>query len=73
MPAASSSANVAFVTAACVDDAYVAGDPAIRARMPTLTAFYDEIWDAMCVLLLIGFVIGSTPTNPGLSPFASKR
>lgn len=40
--------------------AYVAGDPAIHAQMPTLTAFYDELWDAMYVLLLIGFVIGNT-------------
>jgi hypothetical protein len=40
--------------------AYVAGDPAIHAQMPTLTALYDELWDAMYVLLLIGFVIGNT-------------
>ena len=38
--------------------AYVAGDPAIHAQMPTLTALYDELWDAMYVLLLIGFAIG---------------
>jgi hypothetical protein len=40
--------------------AYVAGDPAIRAQMPTLTTLYDELWDAMYVLLLLGFVIGNT-------------
>jgi hypothetical protein len=40
--------------------AYVAGDPSIRAQMPTLTALYDELWDAMYVLLLLGFVIGNT-------------
>ena len=28
--------------------------------MPTLTTLYDELWDAMYVLLLIGFVIGNT-------------
>lgn len=38
--------------------AYVAGDPAIQSQMPTLTILYDEVWDAMYVLLLIGFVIG---------------
>jgi hypothetical protein len=40
--------------------AYTSGDPAIRSQMPTLTALYDELWDAMYVLLLIGFVIGNT-------------
>ena len=40
--------------------AYTAGDLAIRAQMPTLTTLYDEVWDAMYVLLLIGFVIGNT-------------
>jgi hypothetical protein len=40
--------------------AYTAGDPAIHAQMPTLTLLYDELWDAMYVLLLLGFVIGNT-------------
>ena len=40
--------------------AYVAGDVAIHAQMATLTTLYDELWDAMYVLLLIGFVIGNT-------------
>jgi hypothetical protein len=40
--------------------AYTAGDVAIQAQMPTLTTFYDEVWDAMYVLLLIGFAIGNT-------------
>jgi hypothetical protein len=40
--------------------AYVAGDPAVRAQMPVLTTLYDEVWDAMYVLLLVGFVIGNT-------------
>jgi hypothetical protein len=39
--------------------AYTAGDAAIQAQMPTLTTLYDEVWDAMYVLLLIGFVIGN--------------
>lgn len=38
--------------------AYTAGDEAIRAQMPTLVTLYDEIWDALYVLLLIGFIIG---------------
>jgi hypothetical protein len=40
--------------------AYTAGDAAIHAQMPTLTALYDEVWDAFYVLLLIGFMIGNT-------------
>ena len=40
--------------------AYVAGDEAIRAQMPTLTTLYDEVWDALYVLLLIGFIIGNS-------------
>jgi hypothetical protein len=28
--------------------------------MPTLTTLYDEVWDALYVLLLIGFVIGNS-------------
>ena len=40
--------------------AYTAGDEAVRAQMPTLTTLYDEVWDALYVLLLIGFVIGNT-------------
>jgi hypothetical protein len=39
--------------------AYTAGDPGIHAQMPTLTTLYDEVWDALYVLLLIGFVIGN--------------
>ncbi len=39
--------------------AYTAGDAAIRAQMPTLTVLYDEVWDALYVLLLIGFMIGN--------------
>lgn len=40
--------------------AYTAGDVAIHAQMPMLTTLYDELWDAMYVLLLIGFMIGNT-------------
>ena len=40
--------------------AYVAGDEAIRAQMTTLTTLYDEVWDALYVLLLIGFIIGNS-------------
>ena len=40
--------------------AYTAGDAAIHAQMPTLTTLYDEVWNALYVLLLIGFVIGNT-------------
>jgi len=40
--------------------AYTAGDVAIHSQMATLTTLYDEVWDAMYVLLLIGFVIGNT-------------
>lgn len=40
--------------------AYTAGDVAIHAQMPTLTTLYDEVWDALYVLLLIGFIIGNT-------------
>jgi hypothetical protein len=40
--------------------AYIAGDESIRAQMPTLTTLYDDLWDAMYVLLLIGFMIGNT-------------
>lgn len=40
--------------------AYVAGDAAMRAQMPTLTILYDEMWDAFYVLLLIGFMIGNS-------------
>ncbi len=39
--------------------AYLAGDPAVRATMELRTAVYDELWDAMYVLLLIGFLIGN--------------
>jgi hypothetical protein len=39
--------------------AYTAGDAVIRAQMPTLTTLYDEVWDALYVLLLIGFMIGN--------------
>lgn len=39
--------------------AYTAGDAAIHAQMHTLTILYDEVWDALYVLLLIGFMIGN--------------
>jgi len=39
--------------------AYTAGDPSIRAHLPTLTVLYDGLWDAMYVLLLIAFAIGN--------------
>ena len=40
--------------------AYLAGDPVIRTQMQTLTTIYDGAWDALYVLLLIGFMIGET-------------
>jgi len=39
--------------------AYLAGDPVIRTQMQTLTTIYDGAWDALYVLLLIGFMIGN--------------
>lgn len=39
--------------------AYLAGDPAVRSTMELRTALYDDLWDAMFVLLLIGFLIGN--------------
>lgn len=39
--------------------AYLAGDPAVRATMELRTALYDDLWDAMYVLLLIGFLLGN--------------
>jgi hypothetical protein len=39
--------------------AYLAGDPAVRATMELRTALYDDLWDAMYVLLLIGFTLGN--------------
>jgi len=39
--------------------AYLAGDPAVRSTMQLRTALYDDLWDAMYVLLLIGFMIGN--------------
>ena len=39
--------------------AYLAGDPAVRATMELRTALYDDLWDAMYVLLLLGFMIAN--------------
>jgi len=39
--------------------AWLAGDEALRAGMPTLTILYDGLWDAMYFLLLLGFAIGN--------------
>lgn len=39
--------------------AYLEGDAALRAQMPVLVAVYDGLWNAMYVLLLIGFAVGN--------------
>jgi hypothetical protein len=39
--------------------AYLAGDEAVRSTMVLRTALYDDLWDAMYVLLLIGFMFGN--------------
>ncbi len=39
--------------------AWLAGDAAVRATMEVRTSIYDGLWDASCVLLLIGFLIGN--------------
>jgi hypothetical protein len=38
---------------------YLAGDPAVRSTMELRTALYDDLWDAMYVLLLISFMIAN--------------
>jgi hypothetical protein len=39
--------------------AYLAGDEAVRATMALRTAVYDGLWDAMYLLLLVGFFFGN--------------
>lgn len=39
--------------------AYLAGDAALRAQMPVQAAVYDGLWNALYVLLLIGFAVGN--------------
>jgi hypothetical protein len=46
--------------------AWLAGDEAVRAMMPTLVRVHDGVWDAMYLLLLIGFLIGSVAYGTAL-------
>jgi hypothetical protein len=39
--------------------AWLAGDEAVRTTMELRTALYDDLWDALYVLLLIGFALGN--------------
>jgi hypothetical protein len=45
---------------------WLMGDAEILAHMPALTRMYDGLWDAMYVLLLIGFVIGNLALGTAL-------
>jgi hypothetical protein len=39
-------------------EAWLAGDEAVRATMQVRTAIYDDFWNAMYFLILLGFFIG---------------
>jgi hypothetical protein len=39
--------------------AYLAGDASVRAQLPVQVAVYDGLWNAMYVLLLIGFALAN--------------
>ena len=47
--------------------AYAAADESVRAQIRTNTLMYDGLWDAMYVLLLIGFATGNLAFGLALS------
>jgi len=47
--------------------AYAAADAITRAQIQTATYFYDGLWDAMYVLLLLGFGIGNLALGIAMS------
>lgn len=51
-------------------EAWLAGDAAVRANMELRTALYDGLWNAMYVLLILGFFIGNALYSAALVRFS---
>lgn len=50
-------------------EAWLAGDAAVRSTMELRTALYDGLWNAMYVLLILGFFIGNALYGAALVRF----